>query len=251
LIAEVRKDRSIDFGVDVSLPPQPVHGHERTTVGVSTTGAPGLADFVMRIMKIGNAGADVTLRAAVARGDVRIVSRPIVIATNNEEAEIHVGSQRPFVQVSRVLPTDNTARDQIVQYKDVGTRLSVRPTISADGYVMLRLIQEVNQVTQEASGLAGVQAPVISARSVQTHLLIKDRQTVVIGGLSDQQRDVNQGGIPVLSSIPWLGGLFGHASRRTIETELLLFLTPRVIRDDGEAEQLTDPLRRKADEAKP
>lgn len=251
LIAEVRKDRSLDFGVDVTVPSQSVHGHEGTTVDVKTTGAPGLSDFVVHIMKIGRAGVDVTLRAAAARGDVRILSRPIVIAANNEEAEIHVGSQRPFVQVARVLPTENTARDQIVQYKDVGTRLSVRPTISTDGYVMLRLTQEVNQATQESSGLAGVQAPVISARSVQTQLLIKDRQTVIIGGLTDTQRDVSQGGIPVLSSIPILGGLFGRASRRTTETELFLFLTPRVIRDDDDVEGLTAPLRRQVEGSKP
>src|SRR6185312_13921279 len=94
-------------------------------------------------------------------------------------------------------------------------------------------------------------APVISTRSVQTRLLMKDGQTVVIGGLTDRQRDVTQEGIPILSSIPILGGLFGQASRRTTETELYLFITPKVIHTDADADEITLPLREKAKEAKP
>ena len=242
VIAEVRKDRSFNFGVDASLPTSRVRGTTNTTVNAQTTGV-GLGDFALRIMDIGGANLDVTLRAAASRGDVSIVSRPIVLAANNEVAEILVGSQRPFVQVQRALPTDNAARDQVVQYKDVGTSLAVRPTISADGYVMLEVTQEVNAATNEVA----FDAPVISTRTVRTQLLVRDSQTVVLGGLADRQREKTQGGVPVLSSIPLLGGLFGRASRRATETELFLFLTPRIIRDDNDAERLTRPLQEKAE----
>ncbi len=187
----------------------------------------GLGDFVLRIMNLGGVDLDATLTAAAARGEVAILSRPVVLATNNETAEILVGSQRPFIQVQRTLPTDDAVRDQIVQYKDVGTRLIVKPTISADGYVTLEVTQEVNSATAETQ----FDAPIISTRTVSTRLLIKDGQTIVLGGLTDRQRDRNQGGVPVLSSIPLLGGLFGRSSRRATETELFLFLTPRVIRE--------------------
>ncbi len=240
-IAEVRKDRSLSFGVGAKAPAQAVRRNDNATVAGSTRGSTA-SDLIIEILKLGPHDVDLTLTAAAARGDVSILSRPVVIAANNEEAELNVGSQRPFVQVSRVLPTDNTARDQVVQYKDVGTKLTVRPTISPDGYVMLRVTQEVNQATTEGSGLAGVDAPVISTRSVQTQLLIKDRQTVILGGLSDRQKDHSQGGVPVLSSIPWIGGLFGRVSHTSTETELYLFITPQVIRDDMEAEEVTHPL---------
>lgn len=193
-------------------------------------------------MGIGGHDMQAVLRAAAARGDVTIVSRPVLLTANNERAEILVGSQRPFVQVVRALPTDAAVRDQVIQYRDVGTRLSVRPTISADGYVMLEVLQEVNSATSEVA----FDAPVISTRSLQTQLLIKDRQTIVLGGLTDRQRDVNQGGVPVLSSIPVLGGLFGHASRRVTETELMVFITPHVIRSDEEADEITTPLRERS-----
>ena len=242
VIAEVRKDRSFSFGVDASLPTSRIRGTTNTTINAQTTGV-GLGDFALRIMGIGSVDLDVTLRAAASRGDVSILSRPIVLAANNEVAEILVGSQRPFVQISRALPTDNAARDQVVQYRDVGTNLSVRPTISEDGYVMLEVTQEVNAATNEVA----FDAPVISTRTVRTRLLVRDSQTVVLGGLTDRQRERTQGGVPVLSGIPLLGGLFGRASRRATETELFLFLTPRVIRDDGDVDRVTTPLREGAE----
>jgi general secretion pathway protein D len=242
VIAEVRRDRSFSFGVEASLPRSKVRGTTNTTVDAQTTGI-GLGDFALRIMDIGGVDLDVVLRAAASRGDVSILSRPIVLAANNEVAEIVVGSQRPFVQIARALPTDNAARDQVVQYKDVGTALTVRPTISEDGYIMLEVTQEVNAATSEVA----FDAPVISTRTLRTQLLVRDSQTVVLGGLADRQKERTQGGVPILSSIPLLGGLFGRASRRATETELFLFLTPRVIRDDADADKLTQPLREKVE----
>ena len=101
-----------------------------------------------------------------------------------------VGSQRPFVQVSRALPTDAAVRDQIVQYKDVGTKLTVRPTISVDGTVQLSVTQEVSNATTETA----FNAPVISTRSIKTDLLVRDSQTVVLGGLTDREHDVGHDG---------------------------------------------------------
>jgi general secretion pathway protein D len=129
----------------------------------------------------------------------------------------------------------------------VGTKLSVRPTISSDGMVQLEVMQEVSSATGETQ----FDAPVISQRSVQTQLIVRDGQTIVLGGLTDKQRDVTTGGVPFLSSIPLIGGLFGHASRRTTETELFVFLTPRVIRNDADAQRLSQPMRDRADQVKP
>lgn len=241
LIAEVRRDRGFNLGVSATLPPTKVRGSDNTVISGRTQSV-SLADFALRVMGIGGVDLDVTLSAAAARGDVRIVSRPIVLAANNESAEILVGSQRPFVQVARSLPTDAGVRDQVVQYKDVGTQLTVRPTISADGYVMLDVSQEVNAASSTVAPDA-FNAPIISTRAVRTQLLIKDGQTVVLGGLSDRQQESSRGGVPGLSSIPLIGVLFGRASRQTVETELVLFLTPRVIRTDEEAEALSAPLR--------
>jgi general secretion pathway protein D len=235
LIVEARHDRTFSLGADFFVPPQPTDKSGGTVDATSSGG--GLGDLVVRLLNLGHAQVDATLRVAATKGDVQIMSRPILLASNNTEARILVGEQRPFVQVSRSLPTETPTRDQVVQYRDVGTRLTVKPTINQDGYVSLLIQQEVNQATSETQ----FDAPVISTREAATQVLVKDGQTIVLGGLRDHQRDVNSGGIPVLSGIPLIGGLFGSSDRHTTETELYLFLTPRIIKTDADADSVTAP----------
>lgn len=244
LIVEIRTDRQFSFGVGTELGETRVGGS--TTISGSTEGI-GLGDLVLRVMRIGGEDLRATLRASTSRGDATILSRPILLAANNEEATITVGSQRPFIQVSRSLPTDAPSRDQVVQYKDVGTSLSVRPTISGNGYVTLEVTQEVNAATAETA----FDAPIISTRSVRTQLLVRDSQTVILGGLTDHQRDESRGGVPFLSSLPLIGGVFGRQSRRSTATELFLFLTPRILRTDEEADGVTEPRRQRARAVEP
>jgi general secretion pathway protein D len=124
----------------------------------------------------------------------------------------------------------------VVQYRDVGTRLRIRPTINPDGYVTLQVLQEVSSATAETQ----FGAPVISTREVETQLLVKDGQTVVLGGLVDRVQESVRSGIPILQSIPLLGVLFRSTQSRRGTTELFVFLTPRVLRTD---EDLMDATR--------
>jgi general secretion pathway protein D len=249
LIVEAQRDRSFSLGVqaaadDVSLS----HRNPITGSASFAPGSGGLGDFTLKVMGLGGVNLDATIGAAAGRGDVRIISRPVVLTANDEQAEVVVGSQRPFVQVSRSLPTNDVGvRDEVVQYKDVGTKLRVRPTISVDGSVQLEVSQEVSNATTETQ----FNAPVISTRSVRTDLIVRDGQTIVLGGLTDREHDVQSQGVPFLSSIPLIGGFFGRQSRNTTETELFVFLTPRVIRSDEDAERLTSPLRDRAEKVKP
>ena len=112
---------------------------------------------------------------------------------------------------------------------------------------MLDVMQEVNAATSETE----FNAPIISTRAIQTNLLIRDGQTIALGGLTDHQKDVNQGGVPLLSRIPLLGGFFGRSSRRSTETELFLFITPRVIRTDADALEATEPYLNRVKKIKP
>lgn len=248
LIVETQHDRSFSLGIGASAADKHVAGTENTTIGGSfTPGDGGLGDFTLRVMGASGLDIDATITAAAARGELKIISRPVVLAANDEQAEVVVGSQRPFVQVSRDLPSADGLRDQVVQYKDVGTKLTVRPTISVDGTVQLHVTQEVSNATSESQ----FNAPVISTRSVRTDLLVHDGQTIVLGGLTDREHNTQSEGIPLLSSIPLIGGFFGRQSRTTTETELFIFLTPRVIRTDEDAERLTAPLKGRADTVRP
>jgi general secretion pathway protein D len=234
LIVEARHDRNFSLGTDLFMPPTSLGGDQ--TIDGQLLGG-GLGDLVLRLMNLGKANIDAVLRTAQSKGDVEIISRPVLLASNNTEARFLVGSQRPFVSVSRSLPTDSPSRDQVVQYRDVGTKLVVRPTINQDGYVSLVIQQEISAATNETQ----FDAPVISTREVSTQVLVRDGQTIVLGGLRDKQRDRTRSGVPVLSGLPIIGGLFGTTTRRSSATELYLFLTPRIIRSDADADSLTAP----------
>lgn len=245
VVAEVRRNSSFSLGLSAALDSVRLR-NRGATVSAGNTGLADLRGFVLRVMGLGgDVNVNLALEAAASRGDAAIVSRPVVLAANNEAAEVLVGDQVPFVQLQRTLPTDNGVRDQVVQYKDVGTQLNVRPTISADGYVMLEVVQELNDVNT-ATTISGVQAPVISTRSVRTRLLVNDGQTAVLGGLARRKRDESRGGVPGLSRLPLVGWLFGGTSRFADDTELFVFLTPRVIRDDAEMDSATTDVRGRA-----
>ncbi len=238
VIAEVDRNKSFSIGITAS-------GSQKNSLGDSTSGGlssgVGLGNFVAQVMKGGNPAVSAQLSIASAKGEARILSRPVVLAANNQEAEILVGSQQPFIQVSQT-QVGAVAQNQVVQYQPVGTRLLVRPTISGDGYVTLDVTQEVNQATTQVV----FNAPVISTRSIRTRLLVRDNQTVVLGGLSDHEHDKNSGGIPILSSIPIIGGLFGNTSRNTTDSEFFLFLTAHIVASDAAADSLTTPFQSRA-----
>ena len=206
-------------------------------VGTSST-----ADLILHLSTNAAFDINIAVHALQSRGDVRILSRPVLLAQNNQEAKILVGSQRPFVQVFRSLPTEAAVRDQVVQYKDVGTSLTILPTINGDGYVDLQLAQEVSTATTEVQ----FGAPVISTRETSTHLFVRNGQTAVLGGLVDRTREVSRTGLPLLTAIPLAGHLFGSVTSSTATTELFLFLTPHIIDNDADAEQLRDDVERQA-----
>jgi len=236
LIAEVRRSSLLDLGLSISTPLQ----HDRRTgadVGGELKGSTA-GDLVVKILSLGRVQADVLISSLYSRSDVTILSRPVILAQNNQDARIMIGSERPFVQVFRALPTDAAVRDQVVQYRDVGTSLKIRPTINYDGYVSLDLLQEVSTATNEVQ----FGAPVISTREASTRLLVKNHQTAVIGGLIDRQQDHTRGGIPVLRDIPLLGRLFGSSQDNKIQTELFLFITPHIVATDADVDSVKDQI---------
>lgn len=240
LVAEVRRDRQLNTGVSIRVPNQ--RDHESGAVIGGELAGTSTGDVVLRVLQLGAVRADVVLSALSASGEVTVLSRPVVMAQNNEQARILVGTERPFIQISRSLPTDGAARDQVVQYREVGTQLTIRPTINPDGYVTLAVLQEVSSATPETQ----FGAPVISTREAETRLLVKDGHTVVIGGLVDTQRSRGSSGIPFLREIPLIGRLFGSHSMRTDVTELFLFMIPHVLRTDEDVDAATELVRERA-----
>ena len=239
-IAEVRRSADLDFGVSGTA----THTKEGRTTPSATLEREGEAPdpraFVLQLAGgRGTIDFEVAIRALAARGDVRILSLPVIFGQNNKEARLNVGSERPFIQTFRTLPTDQGVRDQIVQYRDVGTQLTIIPTINPDGYVNLQVTQTANNATNEIQ----FGAPVINKREASTQIFVRDGQTAVIGGLADTQRERVRSGLPILSRIPWLGALFGSTRSTDIVSELFLFLTPHVVQGDDDMDRVREAIK--------
>lgn len=239
-IAQVQRTHDFDLGVSGTASRTP-KGRTQADVSIEAPSAASARDFILEL--VGGKGTvdyDVALAALQARGDVRVLSLPVIIAQNNRQAVLNVGSSRPFVQVSQSVPLDPTSRVQTVQYIDVATVLTITPTINPDGYVNLQVTQTDNSATNEVQ----FDAPVINKREATTQVFIKDGQTTVIGGLADNARSHEVSGIPFLSRIPLLGPLiFGRTTRNETRSELFLFLTPHIISSDEDIDRYREALR--------
>ncbi len=241
VIAEVTQTGDLEFGISGNATSATASGPISGQLLNSAT-----SDFVAQFTRAaGGFSMTVAMNALASRGRVRILSRPIVLAQNNKEARILVGTQRPFIQVSQSVPTNVSVLQQVVQYRDVGTSLTILPTINLDGYVNLQVSQEASTATAETQ----FGAPVISTREASTQVFIRDGQTAVLGGLVSREQDRSRTGIPILSAIPGLGALFGSTSYRTTTSELFLFLTPHVIANDDDLEQVREDLKKGSAEA--
>jgi general secretion pathway protein D len=180
------------------------------------------------------------LRALSTKENVNILSTPQILTMNNEEAEVIVGENRPYITTSRVdtagLPVNS------FDYRDVGVKLKVKPSINRDGFVNLNIYQEVTKVTESTvstGASTSVPAPTTLKRSTKTTVGVRDSQTVVISGLITDDSSGSSTGIPLLSSIPVLGWLFGYRSKTIEKKNLLVFLTPRIIYDTAYLEQIS------------
>jgi general secretion pathway protein D len=238
VIAEVQRNSDFALGLTTGLDTTGFRG-TRTTVAGGTSGDLPSGGLVLHALRLGGYDLNATLAAASSHGDASVLSRPVLLATNNQRATLSVGRQVPFVQLTTRsdagIPTD------VVQYRDVSTELSVTPTISPEGYVALEVSQQVNSVENSQGGVKG--NPVISSRTLETQLLVRDGQTGVLGGLSDQQKGAERGGVPGLSRLPLVGWIFGSRHDTLRDTELFIFLTPRVIRDDQGFDDATRDVR--------
>lgn len=239
VIAEVRHRDDTNIGISISADGS---SDEETTIG-NLPASRTEDDFTLRVVRRGDIDIEATLSALSASGRVQILSRPVILAQNNIEARILVGSQRPFIASSLGGGTAEPVFRETVSYRDVATILTITPTINEDGYVNMAVTQEISSATNEIQ----FGAPVISTREATTQLLARDGQTVVIGGLIDQQTDRTRSGIPLLKDIPILGALFGTTRNTVGNSELFLFLTPHIVDSDADADRIKEEVERNAE----
>lgn len=230
LLAEVTHDGSVDWGAEFSF----LDTLDDGTVEVTTSdfGVGSLTSgYVATFTDVMNGKVDLKLRALEKEGKLNILSRPYILASNNQTATITVGNEVPFIRDTRTTETGQTINT--IEYEDIGIILEVTPYINEEGLVIMDLSQEISAISGESVPISEtVDASVFAKRSSENRIIARNGQTVVIGGLMEDRLTKTVSKVPLLGDIPLLGMLFRGIKEDTTKTELLIFLTPTVAATD-------------------
>lgn len=223
LFAEITYSNNVDFGTEFSMLNLRSDGGSTQTSTIFGEPLQGL--FVNNI----SGDLDVTLHALQESGKLNILSRPYILTSNNQAATITVGSQVPFATGET---TSNVGTQTTTEYRDIGIILEVTPSINPDGLVNMTVRPEISSQSGDTVQISEkLDLPVFTTRSSETKVAVRDGQTIVIGGLiQDEIRDTIKK-VPLLGDVPVLGHLFKRTQKEKAKTELLIFLTPHVAPD--------------------
>jgi general secretion pathway protein D len=188
--------------------------------------------------------ARVVLNALTEITDVQVISSPQLMVLDNQTARLQVGDQVPIATQSSVTVNDPDAPIvNSIQFRDTGVILEVTPRVNAGGLVVLDVLQEVSDVVETTT--SDIDSPTIQQRFIESTVAVQSGDTVALGGLIRDRHEKSVSGLPLLSEIPILGNLFKTTEVIERRTELLVLITPRVVRNRREALEVTDELRRR------
>jgi len=189
------------------------------------------------------------LQALASDGKVKVLSNPHIMVKNYEKASINIGSDEPVAtQSTQTAVTGTAGLIQNIEYRKTGVLLTVTTQITEGGMIALTVRQEVsNKSTDRTVGNAVY--PSFSKREAETSVVSKDGETILIGGLIDENKDVTKSGVPLLKDIPILGSLFRFTNITESRTELAILLTAKVIANPEAAASVSDEFKKKVKDA--
>ncbi|HCE68839.1 MAG TPA: type II secretion system protein GspD [Geobacter sp.] len=247
LIAEVSLDKSRELGLQTGVLGGGVLNKYLTVAGLyDPLGTLGTIGSILT--QGGTLTPDVTaspvnltsvLKALDKNGLVNILSTPNILTSDNKEAEINVGENVPF-QGSATQSSIGTTTS--VERKDIGINLKIKPQVSEGDYIRLDINQEISAVKDSKGQAIDL---ITTKRSAKTSVVVKDRETVVIGGLIQDTEDETVQKVPFLGDIPGLGWLFKTKTKTRKKTNLMILLTPRIVRDAADLMTVSDEQRSK------
>lgn len=249
-IAEVTLNDTLQYGLQYYL----TQGNNRfnftaptpTTVTPSNSGAGGPADVTATYpgfnYLLSTTNSRVILNALAGVSHVNIVSAPEILVLDHQTAQLQVGDQVPIITGSaQSTLTSEAPIVNNVAYQQTGVVLKVTPRVNNSGLITLDIDQEVSNVSSTTT--SNIDSPTITNRHVVSSVVVQDGQTLALAGLILDNQTNSRSGIPVLSSIPYVGSLFGSTNKSLGRTELVVFLSPRIIRNAADAQAMTDELR--------
>lgn len=241
LLAEVTLNNSLDLGAEFSVL------NMRDSGGQTLFGTEFLPDdtgtgFVTKVLQ---GDLDVTLHALENVGKLNVLSRPYILTSNNQTAKITVGEEVPFIRDTRTTETGQTINT--IEYEDIGIILEVTPYINPQGLVIMDILPEISTTTAETVPISEtVNAAVFAKRSSESRVAVKNGQTIVIGGLMEDQETESVDKVPLIGDIPIIGELFKRRVKSQQKTELLMFLTPQVATKESDLLKLSGNERKKS-----
>lgn len=189
------------------------------------------------------------VNALASNNRVQVLSTPRLVTSSGKPAAISVGTQVPIITAQETASGQvqgNTSILQSIQYRNTGVILNIEPVINSNRRVELTVSQEVSAA--QANDLSGVQSPLILTRAIQTTLSLNDGETVLLGGMIQENFSKGDTGVPYLKDIPLLGNLFKSGSSSVDRTELIVLITPYIIDGPESARQVRDAFRSKLGE---
>ncbi|MBW1722365.1 MAG: type II secretion system secretin GspD [Deltaproteobacteria bacterium] len=187
-------------------------------------------------VRIGNftfPSLEVMIKAVETLDTTNILSKPQLVTLNNETATINISTNRPFQTSSTILEGGGTSQN--IEYRDVGIKLKITPHVNEKGKIRL----EINQEVSKLSGTVTTNQPVTLKRAIDTVVEVHDGETLVIGGLIEEQRDFTKNTVPCLGGLPFVGWGFKSVGLSSTKTNLLVFISPRIISSPAEAAGIT------------
>jgi general secretion pathway protein D len=249
-IAEVTLNDSLRYGLQFFL----TAGSSTFEQSNRTTGGGAIGDILSVFpgfnYALATRSARVLLTALSNITDVNVVSSPQLLVQDHQTAGLLVGDQVPVpVQSAIGILTPNAPIVNTIQYRDTGVILQVTPRVNTTGQVTLDVSQEVSDVAATTSST--IDAPTIRQRKISSTVIVQDGQTVALGGLIRDSRTDGRSGTPFLSDLPLIGPLFRTTDKAHARTELLVLLTPRVVRSPVEARRASEELRERMQSTRP
>jgi len=165
-------------------------------------------------------------------GETNVLSSPRIMALNNQEAKIHVGSKEAYITATTTQGgSGNTVTSQTVNFVDTGIMLNVTPTINRDGFVTMKIRPEISDATPREllSGGQKTTVPIVSSSDAETTVMVKDGVTIIIGGLRKDKQERTEKRIPILGDLPGIGYLFRSTSNNLTKSDLVILLTPHIM----------------------
>jgi general secretion pathway protein D len=241
LIAEVTEDASRDLGTEFSFLND---WKDKKISEIQVGSAFNVPDTLATLSSGGWATVvgekfSVKIKALAETGKMNVLSKPYILATNNQKATMTIGSSVPYITDTRTTDTGQTINT--IQYEDIGIILTVTPVINDEGLVTMDITQEISSISDTTIAISSsLNATVFNKRTSTNRVIARDGQTVVIGGLMKDSKTKNSTKIPLLGSIPILGGLFREDTKKDEKTELLIFITPTVAATDKDLERISN-----------